>query len=405
MSPTPTAFDASPSPSNTVFYLLPASFGLCCGLALMLLSGFGIVGAMLTAVFVAAGAGIGGVLKSKHQSSLLANDASWERDENNKLSDLNAYVLELERLFTQVVPILLRQVQTSRSHTEQEITVLTDRFASMANQLNAIISGTGHAEDGRNVDTLFSESRTALTAVLGALNQIQTVEHAVTEEVRQLSSHTHQLDTMAKEVRKVAEQINLLALNAAIEAARAGENGRGFAVVADEVRKLAGFSSSTGEKISSAIEDINAAMVSTLKMSETSGSRDDIAIRNAEKSISKTLSDLEATLNIFKTDAKTLRSSSEQIRDEIFSVLTAFQFQDRVSQMLSHVENNLGSLHQAIEHNQQRGKERHADMIDVEKTLASMELKYTMPEELINHNTAMGGGRQIAKSDNDLTFF
>jgi len=146
-------------------------------------------------------------------------------------------------------------------------------------------------------------------------------------------------------------------------------------------------------------------MVSTLKMSETSGSKDDIAIRDAERSISKTLSDLEATLNIFKTDAQTLRSSSEQIRDEIFSVLTAFQFQDRVSQMLSHVENNLGSLHQTIEHTQQGGKERHADMINVEKTLASMELKYTMPEELINHNTAMGGSRQIVKSDNDLTFF
>ena len=88
------------------------------------------------------------------------------------------------------------------------------------------------------------------------------------DEVRQLSTHTHQLDAMAKEVRKVAEQINLLALNAAIEAARAGENGRGFAVVGRRGAQAGGFFLIHRRKISSAIEDINAAMVSTLKMSE-----------------------------------------------------------------------------------------------------------------------------------------
>ncbi|MGR8930023.1 MAG: methyl-accepting chemotaxis protein [Gammaproteobacteria bacterium] len=275
----------------------------------------------------------------------------------------------------------------------------------MADQLSTIISGTGHGEEGRSVDSLFSESRSALTAVLRALDQIQSVEHAVTEEVRQLSTHTYQLGAMAQEVRKVAEQINLLALNAAIEAARAGENGRGFAVVADEVRKLAGFSSSTGEKISAAIEDINAAMASTLKMSETSGSQDDLAIRNAERSIEKILNDLQTALHVFKSDANSLRDSSETIRDEIYSVLTAFQFQDRVSQMLSHVEKNLANLQQTVDRNQQYGKERHADMINVDQTLAGMELSYTMPDELLNHKAALGTSSQAVKTDNDLTFF
>ena len=397
--------DTDTDSANTGFYLFPAGFGLCCGVVLSLLTGFNMVSIAITITFAIAGLGLGKLLLSKQQHQLLASNERWQRDEADKLNDINAYVLGLERLFIQVVPILLRQVKTSRSHTEQEITVLTDRFASMADQLNSIISGTGHAEDGRSIDTLFSESRTALTAVLRALTQIQSVEHAVTEEVRQLSTHTHQLDAMAQEVRKVAEQINLLALNAAIEAARAGENGRGFAVVADEVRKLAGFSSSTGEKISSAIEDINAAMASTLKMSETSGSQDDIAIHNAEQSIEKALNDLQAALNVFKSDAQLLRGSSEQIRDEIFSVLTAFQFQDRVSQMLSHVEKNLNSLNQTVERNQQYGKERHADMINVDKTLAGMELNYTMPEELLNHSAAIGSSTKAVKADNDLTFF
>lgn len=405
MSRTVSDLDADTNTGKIAFYTLPAGLGLVCGSVLISLNGINLISLGASVLFMFAGIGVGWTLLNKQQSQLSANNAHWRQDEDSKLNDIKAYVLELERLFTQVVPIVIRQVQTSRTHTEQEITVLTERFAGMADQLNKIISGTGHAEDGRGVDALFSESRAALTTVLKALTQIQDVEHAVIDEVRQLSTHTFQLDAMAKEVQKVAEQINLLALNAAIEAARAGENGRGFAVVADEVRKLAGFSSSTGEKISSAIADINAAMASTLKMSEASGSKDDIVIREAEKSIEKTLDDLQAALNVFRNDAQVLRGSSEQIRDQIFSVLTAFQFQDRVSQMLSHVEKNLSNLQTTVERNQGASSERHADMINVKQTLAGMELSYTMPEEAKIHGALTGSSKQDVSSDNDLTFF
>jgi methyl-accepting chemotaxis protein len=399
-SPIPLAID-----NKTSFYLIPTCFGLICGLVLVLLAGFNWLNVAIAIVFGIAGWAIGNTLFNKQQNHEQANNQHWQHDEETKLDDVHAYAFELERLFIKVMPILLRQVQTSRTHTEQEVTILTNRFAAMVDQLGNIISSTGHGDDSRNIDSIFAESRTALTSVLKALRNIQHVEHEVTEEVRKLSSHTYQLDTMAKEVRKVAEQINLLALNAAIEAARAGENGRGFAVVADEVRKLASFSSTTGQKISSAIEDINAAMVSTLKISELSGTNEDKSIRNAESSIQTALEDLQAALNIFKNDTDMLRTHSEEIRNEIFTVLTAFQFQDRVSQMLSHVENNLLSLQSTVESSQSAGKQRHATMLNVDKTLASMELNYTMPEELINHTATSAVNHASINNDNDLTFF
>jgi methyl-accepting chemotaxis protein len=390
---------------KTSFYLLPAGLGLISGLLLLLLSGFGLLGFVVTLVLILVGILIGHLLFNKQQALIRLNNERWQQDEMDKLDDVNAYATELERLFIHVAPILLRQVQTSRSHTEQEITVLTKRFGVMVDQLSNIINGTGHAEDGRGIDTLFSDTHKALNQVLKALAEIQNVEHAVVDEVRKLSLHTHQLDSMAQEVRKVAEQINLLALNAAIEAARAGENGRGFAVVADEVRKLAGFSSLTGEKISAAIEDINSAMTNTLKMSVASGTNDDQTIREAEEAIQKTLTDLQKALNVFKNDAESLRCSSSEIRDEIFTVLTAFQFQDRVSQMLSHVEHNLTSLQGTVESATNAGAQRHANMINVDKTLSGMELNYTMPEELLNHKSNNAVSHQSAAQDNDLTFF
>ncbi|MCK5191924.1 MAG: hypothetical protein KAR12_17940, partial [Methylococcales bacterium] len=119
------------------------------------------------------------------------------------------------------------------------------------------------------------------------------------------------------------------------------------------------------------------------------------------------LEDLKSTLTVFKNDADLLRDNSEQIRDEIFSVLTAFQFQDRVSQMLEHVEQNLASLKGTVDKTREMGNERHADMINVTQTLSTMELSYTMPEELLNHLSITSGGQsvQAAKTDDDLTFF
>lgn len=386
------------------FYVLPATLGVTGGLLGCLQNGFSLTGIALTVLLGIAGLFIGLNLFNKQQGGVNEVNLAWREDERRKLDDISGYAAELERLFLQVTPILLRQVQTSRTHTEQEITVLTNRFAAMATQLEQLISGTSHTDQGKNVDLLFRESRDALTTVLKVLHEIKNVEHTVVEQVRDLSGHTHQLDAMAKEVRKVAEQINLLALNAAIEAARAGENGRGFAVVADEVRKLAGFSSSTGEKISKAIQDINTAMATTLRLSETSGTSDEKSINDAEKAIHTALDGLRVVLDLFKNDADLLRGNSEQIRDEIFSVLTAFQFQDRVSQMLSHVENNLNSLQNTVEktHNDNN---RHAANLDINKTLSKMELSYTMPEELINHSSDMAASQRNAAKNDELTFF
>ncbi|MBE0437256.1 MAG: hypothetical protein IBX56_15800 [Methylomicrobium sp.] len=386
------------------FYSMPAGLGLLGGLVAVWQGAFNLAGFIAMGMLTVIGFVIGLTLFRRQQESLNRLDAQWNNDESAKLNDANAYSIELEKLITEVVPIVIRQVGTSRAHTEQEITTLSVQFSNMVSQIDALSGQTlqGHQED--HIDALLSGSRATLESVIQNLNQINQAERVMIDQVRELSTYTNSLDSMAQEVRKVAEQINLLALNAAIEAARAGEHGRGFAVVADEVRKLAGFSSTTGERISRTVNEIITAMNTTLRTAESSTESDEQNIGSADHAITQVMSDIKATLTAFKDDAVELMDNSEQIRDQIYSVLTALQFQDRVTQMLDHVEHNLEHLQNAIEKTQGAGLKRHADMINVEQTLSTMELSYTMPEELINHASVTTSNDRSKYSD-DLTFF
>jgi methyl-accepting chemotaxis protein len=71
-------------------------------------------------------------------------------------------------------------------------------------------------------------------------------------------------------VNELAEQTHILAINATIEAAGAGEGGRRFAVVADEIRKLADRVGGSTKEIRGLVEDMRAAVNTTVMATESS---------------------------------------------------------------------------------------------------------------------------------------
>ncbi|MFI3120781.1 MAG: hypothetical protein QX203_12470 [Methylococcaceae bacterium] len=132
-----------------------------------------------------------------------------------------------------------------------------------------------------------------------------------------------------------------------------------------------------------------------LQQLEHNGVTDSVLLQ-AETNINQTLSYLGLALSHYRDNVAAMRTNAEQICLEINNILVALQFQDRVSQILTQVENNLLNLQRTIETIQQQGSHRDGSMLQVDAAVEHIEENY----KSVNSRTE----REPDGSD-DLTFF
>ncbi|HEY6528322.1 MAG TPA: methyl-accepting chemotaxis protein [Cellvibrionaceae bacterium] len=280
-------------------------------------------------------------------TSPVSNTKSMEFD------NLSMLTLNYHQLMKEVLPVWQRQTDLAKTQVDQSITELTARFSGIYDRLQNSVAASKSTASGMS-------SESGIHGVIEfadmALNQlVKTLRHAMGQrdellaEIIELSKITAELSTMGAEVAAIASQTNLLALNAAIEAARAGEYGRGFAVVADEVRTLSSRSGETGSRIGKRIEQANCALQKTLERTTIYAHEDDRRMGESEASICEVLARFQQSGVGILNSAQQLERESTQVQADIGEVLVSLQFQDRVSQMLGHVINDIHKFSDFVE--------------------------------------------------------
>ncbi len=135
---------------------------------------------------------------------------------------------------------------------------------------------------------------------------------AIAEQILHLSEQTGQIAGVSDLVADLANQTNMLALNAAVEAARAGEQGKGFAVVAGEIRKLADESKNSANKINNLVTDIQAAMNSTVMVTDEGTKKTDEGIKLTQGTASTFAGVTDAVNNVFLNSQQISLSAKQQ---------------------------------------------------------------------------------------------
>ena len=399
---------------STMTRLLPTAVGLLGGGAVVGVGGLTLLpltlGGLTLATGVAAGTWLGRIQNRQASADLAqrtaidaerAGETSWEG---------------LAQVCDKALPIWSRHIDTSRSQTEEGVTSLALRFGAIEERLEATLSSDGGGGETGMAAMLSAVSafnaskeqlRQELGTVIGDMQSALSAKEKLFDHLRELSSYTGELTQMADDVAGIAGQTDLLALNAAIEAARAGEAGRGFAVVADEVRKLSARSGESGGRIRQRVEEINRAITETMEVAERAGEEDQRAVSESETLLNNALARYQGVADSLSHSSDLLQSEGSTMRDEISDILVALQFQDRVSQILASLTQDLERLHDQLA-GMLTGND--GATIDAERWLEQMHLGYTTEEQRQNHHaSAPSGGRApaaaAASADDEITFF
>jgi methyl-accepting chemotaxis protein len=398
----------APARSNSLALTWPALATTMLGCALLLaLAGTAPRALLAVLLLLACGAGASTWIARRHRRLLdqALSQALTAAQLQHQAASAEATANGLQAVCLEAVPIWAKQVESSRSQTERAIVALTERFAGIYSKLEDALHASQQAAGDLTGDAqgstlvVLAQSESELTRVINSLKATQLSRDEMLTQVRGLTDYTGQLRTMASEVAAIAAQTNLLALNAAIEAARAGEVGRGFAVVADAVRTLSSLSSDTGKKMSATVDIINAAITRLVEVADNTAEHDNQSVASSEASIQQVLDRFQGITQRLSGSTELLQQESVGIRDEISEVLVALQFQDRVSQILSHVRGNMDALHQRLQ--QCRHNPELLLRIDAQAWLAEMELTYATDEQRQIHH----GGTSSSAKEAEITFF
>ena len=154
--------------------------------------------------------------------------------------------------------------------TMSELLASSRQITESAQQVAQIAEQTGRA--AQSGDQTVTQTQQSIESIRGQVEMI--VNHML-----DLGKKSQQIGGILDIINELAEQTNILSINAMIEAAGAGEQGKRFAIVGEEIRKLADRVSESGNEIRALIEEVRAAVHTTILATEGGSKAVDAGVR------------------------------------------------------------------------------------------------------------------------------
>jgi len=366
----------------------PALIAVAAALAIVPLAGWQWHGWLIAAALIAAG------------TAVSLRGATADAGGNT----LDVYLQSRQDFGDEVAGVWSSHIGASREQMETAVVALIGQFSGIVFKLEQALAASGEARNGEGggIVEVFADSERELRSLLATLASAASSKSVMLEKIQGLQQITAQLQKMAADVASIAMQTNLLALNAAIEAARAGEAGRGFAVVANEVRMLSNRSAEAGKHIAQQVGQISSAIDSTCQAAGESMRAEANSVQTSEQTIDKVLTALRGVTDALAQSSDLLQHESVGIKAEVADALVQLQFQDRVSQIMSHVQQNIARLPAYLDEHRQRITGATVPALQARALLAELESTYAMAEERTLHQ---GTAKPAPQQAEEITFF
>ncbi|MFT3858500.1 MAG: methyl-accepting chemotaxis protein [Aquabacterium sp.] len=286
-------------------------------------------------------------------------------------------------LVTEVLPVWRRHIDNARQHSEESVSGILASFGAISERLDMAVQMTqGHQAglSAQGTDELVRRNQDAIDTMLLPLKQAMASRDEVYGKLDHITEAMGDLRQICLQIKQLARRTNMVALNASVEASRAGESGSGFAVVAQEVRQLATQSGDAANQMMSRTNAIDLEL-QELRIRAAAHDGSDEALRDlAQRSARHVISGLLDSLGELNRSSRELQDAGTAVHDEVERVLMNFQSQDRLSQMLSCVMDDMNRLVDWLK----QGGDLSASQAG--EWLARLDASYTMEEQRAQHH-------------------
>jgi len=270
------------------------------------------------------------------------------------------------------------RVQTLLSEAIEDLTVsfqgMHDQTEQQRHVTLSVTTGSTEGDSTVQFDTFIRDTSAVMQRVVDSVIGNSKLGMELVELTDRIASHAQQVQAILSEIGSIAKQTNLLALNAAIEAARAGEAGRGFAVVADEVRDLSGRTTQFSQQINTLMQGMQTSVKQTESAIKSMASQDMNFALESKQQVEDIIHAMEGQ-NLARIQALgALGSSAATVEILVGKAITALQFQDMVSQLLGHIARRVDALDEVMRQFSALGEvlEREAQTTDVSAAISSL---------------------------------
>jgi methyl-accepting chemotaxis protein len=147
-----------------------------------------------------------------------------------------------------------------------------------------------------------------------------------------------------EKLERIAHENKMLAMNARIEAAHAGQLGAGFAVVAVEVVAQTERSQQVTNQVAGLILNLRSLAETTVEDLQRMNEQDSRRLNQCKNQVEESLRDMQSTHGEMKKMLADMTEEGTLLANEIDSAVRGLQFQDRTSQQMAHVVEDLDTL-------------------------------------------------------------
>ena len=259
-------------------------------------------------------------------------------------------------------------------------------------------------------DFVRDTSRTLSIFVDNTIKNSQTAMGLV-ERMSDISAEVANVLGILGDIDQIAKQTNFLALNAAIEAARAGEAGRGFAVVADEVRNLSLRTGQFSMQIRDNIGRVHQFVDSAESAIFALAAQDMNFALQSKKQVEVAMHDVQKMNSHVSLSLVKLGENASDLEVRVGHAITALQFQDLVTQLVSHSQGRVSGLQrlsislQALQNGLIQGLAEAKPDVDVAKTLQMPMSDVEQQCELLASSGKRNPVAQESMSSGDVELF